>query len=544
MPVNENEFDYIVVGAGSAGCVLADRLSRDPANSVLLIEAGGRDKDPMIRVPKGFAKTLVKPEYVWAFPTKPFGPNGRVEIWARGKTLGGSSAVNGMVYNRGTQPDWDSIAALGNPGWGWSDIVEAYKHIENNELGATSSRGTGGPVTISSDTARSDPLCEEFIDSAGALGMKRVDDYNESDDERVGYTMANIKHGQRVSAAHAFLHPAEKRKNLTVAIHSVATRILFDGHRANGVQVRRDGQVVQYLANREVILCLGSIQTPKLLQLSGIGPADVLSGAGVAVRLESPNVGARMREHRCFVNQYRLRDNLGYNPRLGTKGRQTLEGLKYLATKRGPLSLPCFDVIGFFKTDPELDRPDAQMLMSPFSVGEQVPGVGVSLEQLPGIQTIGFILRPDSEGTVNITSGEVDAPPEVTTSYYETEYDRRVGPALLRKIREVFTQQPIAGRLVNETTPGVAVDTDEAILAYAIEHGWCAYHAIGTCAMGPDPEDVVDSELRVRGVENLRVMDASVLPVMVSGNLNGPMMAMAWRLSDMVLGSARVGAAR
>ena len=242
-----------------------------------------------------------------------------------------------------------------------------------------------------------------------------------------------------------------------------------------------------------------------------------------------------MREHRCFVNQYRLKDDLGYNTRLGTKSRQMIEGLKYLATKKGPLALPCYDVIGFFKTDPSLDRPDAQMLMGPFSVGEQVPGVGVSMEQQPGIQCIGFILRPDSEGSLHITSSEADAPLSIKTNYFTTEHDQRVGTALFRKLREAFKQHPIAARLLNETTPGTKVEDDRAILDYAVENGWCAYHAIGTCAMGPEPESVLDSELKVRGVTNLRVMDASVLPIMIAGNLNGPMMAMAWRLSDMIL---------
>jgi choline dehydrogenase-like flavoprotein len=284
-----------------------------------------------------------------------------------------------------------------------------------------------------------------------------------------------------------------------------------------------------------VILALGSIQTPRLLQLSGIGPADVLRSAGVDVRVDQANVGARMREHRCFTLQFRLNENVGYNRQLSTKLQQTITGAKYLLTHRGPLSLPAYDVIGFLKTRPDLARPDAQILMSPFSAAPYEAGGELALEQEPGLQCIGYILRPDSEGTVNITAADPDAPLDITPNYFTSDHDRRTGVEIFRKMREMFASEPIAKRITSETLPGLAVQDDDDIINAGLDHGYCGYHAIGTCAMGPADSDVVDSQLRVRGVEDLRVVDCSVLPIMVAGNLNGPIMAMAWRAADLIL---------
>jgi choline dehydrogenase-like flavoprotein len=532
-------YDYVIAGAGSAGCVLADRLSRDPGVRVLLVEAGGRDRHPYLRIPKGVGKLFGDPSYSWHYRTRPMRPGGNPDMWVRGKVLGGSSSVNGMVYNRGTRADWDGLEALGNPGWGWDAVLPAFRAIENNALGPSPTRGTGGPLHVS--TVRDpDPLCDELIATGEALGLRAVPDVNEHDGERVGYAMATIKNGQRFSAARAFLHPARSRPNLTVAAGTTVIQVLFDGDKATGVRVRTaDGANEEVRARREVILSLGSLATPKLLQLSGIGPAEILRAAGVDVRLDRPLVGARLREHRCLALRFRLNAPLGANRMLSSPLAQARTGAAYLLTRKGPLARPAYDVMAFLKSRPDTERPDAEVLLAPWSLGALVPGKPAAVEREPGVSACAMVLRPTSEGSLAITSADPDAGLDIDPGYFSSAYDRNVAGDVFRRLREYFATDPIASRITRETFPGPAVasDSEEDVVRSALDGGYCGFHAIGTCAMGSAPEDVIDPDLRVRGVDNLRVVDASVLPTMVAGNLNGPVMAMAWRAAESLLGA-------
>ena len=375
-----------------------------------------------------------------------------------------------MVYTRGQRADYDALERLGNPGWGWDDMLRAYKTIEDNELGASDVRGAGGPLQVSAVDGAG-PLLEDVLSAGTRLGWRRTRDVNETDEERIGYAMATIRDGRRCSAADAFLHPVMDRPNLTVALHTLVDRVVLEGGRAIGVQGRNGQGAETALATREVILATGSIASPKILQLSGIGPADTLRSAGVDIVVDSPNVGARAREHRAFLMQFRLAEDLGHNTLLCTEAGQLEAAEQYRTTRRGPLAAPPSDIVGFFKTRPELDRPDAQIQIAPFSLLPFEPGKPLQIESEPGMMCIGFMLRPDSEGSIHVTAADPDAPLDIDANYFATEHDRTTAVDVVRGIRRLFATAPLAQRIERETVPGDGVQADQEIIDAGLTMG-------------------------------------------------------------------------
>lgn len=529
------EYDYVVVGAGAAGCALASRLAQTPGRKVALLEYGPRDSNPLLHIPKGFFFTLKGERYAYKYETLPVSSTGAAETWTRGKVLGGSSAVNGMMYLRGAKPDFDALEAATGPLWGWDKFLGAYRAIEDHSLGESELRGAGGPLGIS--FLRDPEQIHRDIFAAGqeSHGWSIVEDMNETDDERIGLTPSTMKRGQRVSAYRAFLRRGGG-SNVDVHTGTRAARLLFDGTRVSGVRAVRRGGMVDYRARSEVIVCCGSIETPLLLERSGIGRPDVLSRAGVQLKVESPNVGENVIEQRMVIMQVKLEGRVGVTERINSTPKQLLQGGRYLLTRKGPVGTPAWDITCQFKSRPELARPDVQGIFAPIALDPS--SADYKLAKHSGIIFFCYPMRPTTASSIHITGPDVVDPPEIGSRFLEAAAERDSTGAIVAAARELFASGPLARYRPTEEFPAAEVRTPEDAVEWARRGGAGIYHAVGSAAMGPDESQVVDPELRVRGVEGLRVADISVLPFQVSGNTVAPAMALGWLAAELV-GSSR-----
>lgn len=528
---NCGDFDFIVVGAGSAGCVLANRLTACGKYRVLLLEAGGRDSNPWIHIPLGYGKLFKDKKVNWLYETEPQPHlNNRRISQPRGRVLGGSSSINGLVYIRGQREDFDGWRDKGNTGWGWNDVLPYFKKAEDQVRGEDEFHGVGGPLSVS-DQSEPHELCEAFIAAAQQHGLPRNDDFNGADQEGAGYYQTTSRKGVRCSSATAYLKPARHRCNLVIMTGALVTKVRFDGVVATGVEWVRNGEVCYASARREVILSGGAINTPQLLQLSGIGPAPLLAKHGIEVIHDLPGVGEGLQDHLQVRIVSRCTKPITLNDDMMSLWRQAKVGLRYALFRKGPLTVSAGYAGAFYRTSPELIRPDIQVHFITFSTTK----MGDQLHAYPGFTASVCQLRPESRGYVRIKSADPFSPPCIDPNYLAAEADRKANVEGLKVLRQIL-QAPALKPLIDvEMEPGLTCASDEDLLEYCRQQGASIYHPTCTARMGSDELAVVDERLRVRGVHGLRVADGSIMPSLISGNSNAAIIMIGEKAADMII---------
>ncbi len=531
-------FDFIIVGAGSAGSVLAERLSASGRFSVLLIEAGGTDRRFYVQMPLGYGKTFFDPAVNWNYKAEPDpGLAGNADHWPRGKLLGGSSSINAMVWVRGHPADFDDWRDAGNPGWGYGDLLPLFKALEDNEAGADFWRGRGGPLHVSDCSAAVHPLTRRYLQAGQQAGLPLNPDFNGADQEGVGVYQITTRNGRRMSAARAFLHRAMRRPNLRVELHALAARLVLEGRRVVGIAYRQNGREHLVRAGREVIVAGGSVNSPQLLQLSGIGPGPLLGSLGIPVVVDNANVGANLQDH-LGINYTFKANRPTLNQLLRPWWGKMWVGVQYLALRRGPLSLSMNNAGGFFRTDPARTRPNMQLYFQAFSTVIPKPGERpiLSPDPWPGFSIGLSNCRPESRGEIMIRSADPLVPPKIVANAFSTDADLAEMLAGVKFLRRLAAQPALASLIVEEVLPGPKTITDAELVDDFRRRCGTVYHPVSTCRMGPDPgAAVVDARLRVHGVGGLRVIDASIFPNNVSGNTNAAAIVTGAKGAAMVL---------
>jgi len=525
-------FDYVIIGAGSAGCVLANRLSEDASTRVLLLEAGGKDNYIWTKIPVGYLHCIGNPRTDWMFRTaaEP-GLGGRSILYPRGRILGGCSAINGMIYMRGQARDYDLWRQMGNPGWGWDDVLPLFRKSEDHFGGVSETHGAGGNWRVEGQRL-SWEILDAFADAAEAAGVPATDDFNTGDNEGVGYFQVNQRRGWRWSLASAFLKPARNRPNLTVITGAQAEGLILEGRRATGVRFRKDGQPACAMAGREVILSAGAIGSPQLMMLSGIGPGDHLREHGMEVIHDAPGVGSNLQDHLQLRCAWRVQGVTTLNQLSATLFGKAKIALEYALKRSGPMSMAPSQLGAFARSGPDVETPDLEYHVQPLSL----PAFGEPLDPFPAFTASVCHLRPESRGTVRLAAPDPHAPPAIAPNYLSSETDRQVAARAIRLTREIVGQSPLARYAPQEMRPGAEYQSDAELIEAAGQIGTTIFHPVGTARMGVDDGAVVDPSLRVNGIEGLRVVDASIMPTITSGNTNAPVVMIAEKAAEMIRG--------